>query len=185
MSDFHASTASLNPGASTAIDPALAANASWVGIWSGAAARLGDLTAQAIRTSLDEQRAIALAAAEESSPLGVWRLQTSYSLTGAAKTVAYFRHAAEIVLDTMTHAVADAEGRVNQHFLAMTGAMTHTAEQAAAQGESSLVSADASAQVADSAVRIVDAAGNAVSSATNAATSAATNAAAKTPNAGH
>lgn len=135
--------------------------ASWVGIWGGAAARLADLTAQAIRTSLDEQRAIALAAAEESSPLGVWRLQTSYSLAGTAKTVAYFRHATEIVLDTMTHAVADAEGRVNQNFMAVTGALEHTASR----GSSAILSADTPAQVVDSSAQIVDEAGKAVSSA--------------------
>ncbi|QGZ66700.1 TIGR01841 family phasin [Paraburkholderia acidisoli] len=166
MSDLQVTNVSVNP--------ALHANAgaaSWMGIWGGAATRLADLTAQAIRTSLDEQRAIALAAAEERSPLGVWRLQTSYSLAGTAKTVAYFRHATEIVLDTLTDAVADAEGRMNQNFMAVTGAL----EQSAARGEATILTAEvpSPAQAAEGAAQIVDAAGKAVSSTAAAASKAA------------
>ena len=76
----------------------------------------------AVKTLLDEQCAVASKAAEERSPLGAWRLQASYVLAGSAKAVAYWRHASEILMDSLADVVSDAEHRVNDGFLVMTGA---------------------------------------------------------------
>jgi phasin family protein len=89
----------------------------------GMAERLFELNRKAIHTSIDEQRAVSLMAAEEASPLGAWRLHASYVLAGTAKVVAYWRHASEIILDGYADAVSEAENRLNRGFLAVTGAL--------------------------------------------------------------
>jgi hypothetical protein len=75
----------------------------------------------AIHTTLDEQRAIALQAAEERSLLGAWRLQASYSLAGTAKAAAYLRHVGDILLGAYADAVNEMENSFNRGFMAMTG----------------------------------------------------------------
>jgi phasin family protein len=90
------------------------------------AERIMELNSRAIQTAIDEQRVVALEAAAERSPLGAWRLQTSYTLAGTAKIVAWWRHANEIVLDAAAEAVTSAENRVNSNFMALSGAFEDT-----------------------------------------------------------
>jgi phasin family protein len=103
-----------------------------------AAERLFELNRTAVKTSIDEQCAVALKAVEERSPLGAWRLQASYVLAGSAKAVAYWRHASEILLGSFANAVSDAEHRVNRGFLVMTGVL----EDATVGLGSSILTAD-------------------------------------------
>ncbi|RZF26489.1 phasin family protein [Paraburkholderia sp. UYCP14C] len=92
-------------------------------LYVGAAEKLFELNRTAVLTSIDEQCAVAIKAADERSLLAAWRLQASYVFAGTAKAVAYWRHASEILLDTYADAVSDAENRLNRGFLAMTGAL--------------------------------------------------------------
>ncbi|MEX3936646.1 TIGR01841 family phasin [Paraburkholderia phymatum] len=94
-----------------------------VNVCVGTAERLFELNRKAIQTSIEEQRAVSLKAAEEVSPLGAWRLHASYVLAGTAKVVAYWRHASEIILDGYADAVSEAENRLNRGFLTITGAL--------------------------------------------------------------
>ncbi|TCG06917.1 hypothetical protein BZM27_22940 [Paraburkholderia steynii] len=87
------------------------------------AGRIAELNSKAIHASLDEQRAVALEAANEYSPLGAWRLQTSFALAGTAKAAAYWRHLNEIALDAFTDAVGGAESRINSMFMALHGSL--------------------------------------------------------------
>ncbi|WP_225034539.1 TIGR01841 family phasin [Paraburkholderia sp. XV] len=83
------------------------------------AGRIAELNSKAIHESLDEQQAVALEASNECSPLGAWRLQTSFALAGTAKAAAYWRHLNEIALDAFTDAVGGAESRINSTFIAL------------------------------------------------------------------
>ena len=88
--------------------------------------RITELNSRAIQTAIDEQRVVALEAAGERSPLGAWRLQTSYALAGTAKVVAWWRHANEIVLGAAAEAVTAAERRLNSNFMAFSSAFEDT-----------------------------------------------------------
>jgi phasin family protein len=90
-------------------------------VYVAAAEQLAELNSRAIHTTLDEQRAIALQAAEERSLLGAWRLQASYALAGSAKAAAYLRHVGDILLGAYADAVNEAESSFNRGFMAMTG----------------------------------------------------------------
>lgn len=149
---------SWRDGAQQALSSYEAAHA-WAFSWVSATQRLGELAARAAQTLITEQRAISLAMLDERSPFGVWRLQTGYALTGTAKSVAYARHASEIVLGTIADAVTDAESRISRNFFGATEALEH-----AANDTSTIVSAQAAASraVTGSAERIVDASGNAL-----------------------
>ncbi|WP_230561180.1 TIGR01841 family phasin [Paraburkholderia translucens] len=92
-------------------------------LYVGAAERFFELNRTAVLTSIDEQCAVAVKAADERSMLGAWRLQAGFAFAGTAKAVAYWRHATEIMLDTYADAVSDAENRLNRGFLAVTGAL--------------------------------------------------------------
>ncbi|MDR6385389.1 TIGR01841 family phasin [Paraburkholderia caribensis] len=87
------------------------------------AGRIAELNSKAIHASLDEQRAVALEAANECSPFGAWRLQTSFALAGTAKAAAYWRHLNEIALDAFVDAVGGAESRINSTFMALHGSL--------------------------------------------------------------
>ncbi|MBN3760814.1 TIGR01841 family phasin [Burkholderia sp. Ac-20365] len=91
------------------------------------AERISDLNRRAVRTTIAEQRAIAMEVANERSPFGAWRLQMSYTLAGAAKATAYWRHLNEIVLDAMVDAVNGAERRLNSSFMAVNSAFEDAA----------------------------------------------------------
>ncbi|CAD6562518.1 phasin family protein [Paraburkholderia sabiae] len=91
------------------------------------AERIAELNNRAIQTAIDEQRVVALEAAAARSPLGAWRLQTSYALAGTAKVVAWWRHVNEIMLGAAAEAVTAAESRVNSNFMALSSALDETA----------------------------------------------------------
>jgi len=133
----------------------------WAFSWITVTERLADLAVRATQTLITEQRAIALAMLEERSPLGAWRLQTGYALAGTAKSVAYARHASEIVLGTIADAVTDAESRANRQYLGASEAFEHVAHDATASlfGASSAIARAATEGTA----RIVDETGKAIS----------------------
>ncbi len=123
--------------------------------------RVTELNHRAIQTAIDEQRVVALEAAAERSPLGAWRLQTSYALAGTAKTVAWWRHINEIVLGAVAEAVNAAESRANSNFMALSTAFEDTVS-----GVGSTILTGDPAHAADGvmkAVRIVDTDGKVVS----------------------
>lgn len=133
----------------------------WTYSWINATERLADLAARATQTLLAEQRAVTFAMLEEQSPFSVWRLQTDYALTGTAKSVAYARHASEIVLGTIADAVTAAESRISRNFFGATEAIEHVAHDAAT---ATVLSVQSGPAAMDSATRIVDASGNALPS---------------------
>jgi phasin family protein len=153
--------------ASEATDDRAALTGTEVNAWAErcvtAAERLAELNRQAIQTSIEEQRAIALEALDERSLLGAWRLQASYSLTGTAKAAAYFRHVGEIVLTAYADAVNDTESHLNRVFWDMT----NTLDGAASAARSSVLAVESTASEAarsiNESVQIVDAEGKAVS----------------------
>jgi phasin family protein len=91
------------------------------------AGRIAELNSMAIHASIDEQQAVALEAANEYSPFGAWRLQTSFALAGTAKTAAYWRHMNAIALDAFVGAVAGAESRVNSTFMVLNRSLDEAA----------------------------------------------------------
>ena len=127
----------------------------------GTAERIAELNRRAIHTTIDEQRAIALEAADECSPFGAWRLQASYALAGTAKAAAYWRHVNEIVFSAFVDAVNGAETRFNSGFMAMSGALEETASGVG----SAILTGDPerAVQGVKEAVQLVDVDGKAVS----------------------
>jgi phasin family protein len=99
-------------------------------VWMEAVERLAELNNRAMHTTLAEQQAIALQAAEERSLLGAWRLQSSYSLAGTAKAAAYLRHVGDILLGAYADAVNEAETSFNRGFMAMTGMVDNASRRA-------------------------------------------------------
>ena len=95
------------------------------------AEQLADLNRRTARTVLDEQRAVALEAAGEHSPLGAWRLQAGLALAGIAKAAAYWRHYGDIVLEGYANAVTEVEHGLNDGFMAFTGAVDSASSGAA------------------------------------------------------
>jgi phasin family protein len=133
----------------------------WGGVYVTAVERLAELNSRAIHTTLDEQRAIAIQAAEERSLLGAWRLQASYSLAGTAKAAAYLRHVGDILLGAYADAVNEAETSFNRSFMSLTGAV----DRAASAAGSSILELDAKlATVPNETPRIVDEKGETMSS---------------------
>jgi phasin family protein len=130
-------------------------------VWIEAVARLAELNNRAIHTTLAEQQAIALQAAEEHSLLGAWRLQSSYSLAGTAKAAAYLRHVGDILLGAYADAVNEAETSFNRSFMAITG----MADNASARASSAVLDLgpDLAARP-DRTARIVNEKGDVVSS---------------------
>ncbi|MFC0398780.1 TIGR01841 family phasin [Paraburkholderia rhizosphaerae] len=131
----------------------------WSGVYVSAVERLAELNSRAIHTSLEEQRAIALQAAEERSLLGAWRLQASYSLAGTAKAAAYLRHVGDILLGAYADAVNEVETSFNRSFMSMTGAVDRAASAA---GSSILKLDEQLATIPGETARIVDQQGKAV-----------------------
>ncbi|GAB7521315.1 hypothetical protein PBS_02980 [Paraburkholderia sp. 2C] len=126
-----------------------------------AAGRLADLNQCAIRTTLDEHRAVALQAAEERSLLGAWHLQASYSLAGTAKVAAYLRHVGDILLGAYADAFSEAETSFNRGFIAMTGMVNDASPRAV----SAILNPGSDLTTTpNQAVRIVDEKGDVVSS---------------------
>lgn len=131
------------------------------GVCVEAAQRLAELNKRAIHMTLDEQRAVALQAAEERSLLGAWRLHASYSLAGTAKAAAYLRHVGDILLGAYADAVNEAETSFNRGFMAVTGMVDNAVPRAG----SAILSPDSNPEPSpDQAARIVDEKGDVVSS---------------------
>jgi phasin family protein len=128
----------------------------------GTTEQIVELNRRAIRATIDEQQAVAAEAANEYSPFGVWRLQTSYALAGTAKAASYWRHVNEILLGAFADAVNQTESRLNDSFMAISGALEDTASGVG----SALLTGDPSRAVegVKDAVQIVDTEGNVVPS---------------------
>ncbi|MCP3726360.1 phasin family protein [Paraburkholderia sp. CNPSo 3272] len=131
-----------------------------VQICVGTAQRIAELNSRAIDTTIDEQRAVALEAADERSPFAAWRLQASLALAGTAKAAAYWRHVNEIMVDAVIEAVNETEGRLNRNFVALSAALGDAATDVSSIVPASGPPADSGAK--ENEVRIVDPRGDAL-----------------------
>ena len=94
--------------------------AAWLEPYVAAAGQLAQLNSRALRTAIEEQRALARETASDQSWLVAWQLQGSYALGGVTRNAAYLRHVSDIVFGAYADAVADAERRLNQGWMAGT-----------------------------------------------------------------